>query len=57
VIKTIDKRLQAAQSRQKSYVDIGRRPLEFNVGKHVFLKVSPLRGKVWSKKETEPKIH
>ena len=40
----IRKRLLTAQSRQKSYVDIRRRPLEFEVGDHVFLKVMPKRG-------------
>ena len=40
----IQKRLLTAQSRQKSYVDIRRRPLEFEVGDHVFLKVMPKRG-------------
>ena len=28
-----------AQNRQKSYADVRRRPLEFEVGDHVFLKV------------------
>ena len=32
-----------AQSRQKSYADVRRRPLEFEVGDHVFLKVMPKR--------------
>ena len=35
-----------AQSRQKSYVDVRRRPLEFEVGDHVFLRVMPKRGVV-----------
>ena len=35
------KRLLKAQSRQKSYSNIRRRPLEFEVGDHVFLKVMP----------------
>ena len=35
----IRKRLLTAQSRQKSYADIRRRPLEFEAGDHVFLKV------------------
>ena len=35
-----------AQSRQKSYADIRRRPLEFEVGDHVLLKVIPKRGVV-----------
>ena len=37
----IRKRLLTAQSRQKSYTNIRRRPLEFEVGDHVFLKVMP----------------
>jgi hypothetical protein len=36
--------LRVAQTRQKSYVDNIRRPLEFEEGDHVYLKVSPLRG-------------
>ena len=40
----IRKRLLTAQSRQKSYHDIRRQPLEFEVGDHVFLKVMPKRG-------------
>ena len=40
----IRKRLLTAQSRQKSYADIPRRPLEFESGDHVFLKVMPKRG-------------
>ena len=42
----IRQRLLMAQSRQKSYVDVRRRPLEFEVGDHVFLKVMPKRGVV-----------
>ncbi|GFS42569.1 hypothetical protein Acr_00g0080620 [Actinidia rufa] len=37
-------RLQTAQSRQKSYVDVRRRDLEFGEGDHVFLKISPSKG-------------
>ncbi|KAL5537439.1 hypothetical protein UlMin_045822 [Ulmus minor] len=33
-----------AQSRQKSYADKRRRPLEFLVGDSVFLKVAPMKG-------------
>ena len=43
-VELIRKRLLTAQSRQKSYVDTRRRPLEFEVGDHVFLKVMPKRG-------------
>ena len=38
--------LLTAQSRQKSYADVRRRPLEFEVGDHVFLKVMSKRGVV-----------
>jgi hypothetical protein len=43
-VRVIKERMSAAQSRQKSYVDNRRRPLEFEVGDRVFLKVSPMRG-------------
>ena len=33
-----------AQSRQKSYADQRRKPLEFEVGEHVFLRVTPTTG-------------
>jgi len=36
--------MKAAQNRQKSYADRRRRPLEFRVGDHVFLRVSPTKG-------------
>ena len=39
----IRKRLLTAQCRQKSYANKWRRPLEFDVGDHVFLKVIPKR--------------
>ena len=37
-------RLKAAQDRQKSYADKRRRPIEFQVGDFVLLKVSPWKG-------------
>jgi hypothetical protein len=43
-VKKIRQHLQAAQDRQKAYADRERRDLEFQVGDHVFLKVSPVRG-------------
>ena len=46
-VSLIRQRLPTAQSRQKSYADLRRRPLEFEVGDHVFLKVMPKRGVVW----------
>ena len=45
-VSLIRQRLLTAQSRQKSYADVRRRPLEFEVGGHVFLKVMPKRGVV-----------
>ena len=45
-VSLIRQRLLTAQSRHKSYVDVRRRPLEFKVGDHVFLKVMPKRGVV-----------
>ena len=45
-VSLIQQRLLMAQSRQKSYADVRRRPLEFEVGDHVFLKVMPKRGVV-----------
>ncbi|XP_074299883.1 uncharacterized protein LOC141631061 [Silene latifolia] len=36
--------MQAAEDRQKSYVDLHRRDIEFEVGDKVLLKVSPMRG-------------
>ncbi|KAL5563812.1 hypothetical protein UlMin_033559 [Ulmus minor] len=43
-IKKIKQRMETAQSRQKSYADKRRRPLEFQVGDLVFLKVAPMKG-------------
>jgi len=40
-VRTIKNRIKVAQDRQKKYVDVRRRPLEFSVGNHVFLKVTP----------------
>ena len=45
-VELILKCLLMAQSWQKSYADRRRRPLEFEVGDHVFLKVMPKRGVV-----------
>ena len=45
-VDLIWKHLLTAQSRQKSYADRRWRPLEFEVGDHVFLKVMPKRGVV-----------
>ena len=45
-VSLIRQRLLTAQRREKSYTDVRRRPLEFEVGDHVFLKVMPKRGVV-----------
>ncbi|GJS03172.1 putative reverse transcriptase domain-containing protein [Tanacetum coccineum] len=44
VIIQIKKRIQAARDRQKSYADRRRKPLEFEAGDKVMLKVSPWNG-------------
>ncbi|KAL5558503.1 hypothetical protein UlMin_034716 [Ulmus minor] len=36
--------MKTAQSRQKSYADRRRKPLEFAIGDKVFLKVAPMKG-------------
>ncbi|GJS56711.1 putative reverse transcriptase domain-containing protein [Tanacetum coccineum] len=43
-IVQIRQRLQAARDRQRSYANIRRKSLEFQVGYHVMLKVSPRKG-------------
>ncbi|GKB23305.1 putative reverse transcriptase domain-containing protein [Tanacetum coccineum] len=43
-IVQIQQRLQAARDRQRSYANVRRKPLEFQVGDHVMLKVSPRKG-------------
>jgi hypothetical protein len=43
-VRVIKKNLKAAQDKQKSYHDKRRKPLQFEVGDHVYLKVSPTKG-------------
>ena len=43
-VRIIQEHIKAIQSRQKSYADKRRRPLTFEVGDHVYLKVSPMKG-------------
>ena len=43
-VRLIQENLKIAQSRQKSYADRRRDPLVFEVGDHVYLKVSPWKG-------------
>ncbi|WVZ70626.1 hypothetical protein U9M48_019274 [Paspalum notatum var. saurae] len=43
-VKFIHSNLKRSQSRQKSYSDKRRRPLVFEKGDHVYLRVSPMKG-------------
>ncbi|XP_057999072.1 uncharacterized protein LOC131177912 [Hevea brasiliensis] len=42
-IRIIKEKLKAATDKQKSYVDLRRQDIEYNVGDKVFLKGSPLK--------------
>nr|GEX51121.1 putative reverse transcriptase domain, ribonuclease H-like domain, aspartic peptidase domain protein [Tanacetum cinerariifolium] len=50
-IVQIRQRLQAARDRQRSYANIRRKPLEFQVGDRVMLKVSPRKGVICFRKQ------
>jgi len=43
-VKVIQERLKTTQSLQKSYTDVRRRELEFEVDDLVYLKFSPMKG-------------
>ena len=43
-VRLIREKIKASQDRQKSYYDRRRKPLDFQEGEHVFLKVSPVTG-------------
>ncbi|XP_028115318.1 uncharacterized protein LOC114313150 [Camellia sinensis] len=43
-IKIVQQRLKTVQSRQKSCVDQRKRDLEYEIGDHVFIKVTPMKG-------------
>ncbi|PON98134.1 Ribonuclease H-like domain containing protein, partial [Trema orientale] len=43
-VEKIRKHMTAAQSRQKFYADLERRPLHFSVGDKVYLKVALMKG-------------
>ena len=45
-VSLIRQHLLTARRWQKSYADVRHRPLEFDVGDHVFLKVTPKKGVV-----------
>nr|GFA83085.1 putative reverse transcriptase domain, ribonuclease H-like domain, aspartic peptidase domain protein [Tanacetum cinerariifolium] len=53
-IVQIKQRIQAARDCQKSYADVRRKPLEFQVDDRVMLKVSPWKGVITRSKVTFP---
>nr|GEY77864.1 putative reverse transcriptase domain, ribonuclease H-like domain, aspartic peptidase domain protein [Tanacetum cinerariifolium] len=58
-IVQIKERMQAAHDRQKSYADLKRKPMEFQVTNRVMLKVSPGKGVVRFGKrgKLNPRVH
>jgi hypothetical protein len=44
IVHYIQENLKAAKSRQETYANKRRRSLEFEVGNHVYLRVSPMKG-------------
>ena len=57
-VQIIQKNLKTAQSRQKSYADKKRQIISFQVGDHVYLWVSPMKGglMVWGKREARTSL-
>ena len=57
-IGRIKEKLKKAQDRQKSYADQRRKPLEFEEGDHVFLKVTPYTavGRAMKTKKLQPRF-
>ncbi|GKE85777.1 putative reverse transcriptase domain-containing protein, partial [Tanacetum coccineum] len=53
----IKNRLLTARSRQKSYADVRRNPMEFDVGDMVMLKVSPWKGVIRFGKRGKLSLH
>jgi len=43
-VRVIQQHMKAAQSRQKSYANKRRRPLTFELGDYLYLKVSHMKG-------------
>jgi hypothetical protein len=44
IVRRIQDNLKAVKSRQETYANKRHRPLEFEVGNHVYLRVSPMKG-------------
>ena len=57
-VKKIQERLKTSLSRQKSYADQRRRPLQFSAGDQVFLRVTPFTsvGRAIRSKKLTPKF-
>ena len=57
-VRMVRNRMQASQSRQKAYADRRRRPFEFAMGDHVFLRVTRTTGvgRVLRSKKLSPKF-
>ncbi|XP_022881083.1 uncharacterized protein LOC111398409 [Olea europaea var. sylvestris] len=43
-VEKIKRRLKTTQDRQRSYADERQRPLEFEIGDNVCIKISPIKG-------------
>ena len=58
-VPNIQERMRTAFSRQKSYADPRRRDVQFGVGDHVFLKISPMKGvmRFGKKREADTEIY
>ncbi|CAJ2645059.1 uncharacterized protein LOC123908949 [Trifolium pratense] len=57
-VREIRKRMKVSQDRQKSYADKRRKPLEFEEGDHVFLRVTPTTcvGRAIKSRKLSPKF-
>jgi hypothetical protein len=44
IVHHVQENLKAAKSRQETYANIRHRPLAFEVGDHVYLRISPMKG-------------
>jgi hypothetical protein len=44
IVRRIQENLNAVKSHQETYANKRRRPLEFKVGDHMYLRVSPMKG-------------
>jgi hypothetical protein len=58
-IRRIQDNLRVVKSRQESYASKRHQPLWFEVGDHVYLNVSPMKGvkEVWSERKTSTLLH